>query len=38
VHLILLGTVMLLAALFMRRGIAGVIDRIREGRRHRSRG
>jgi len=38
VHLILLGTVMLLAALFMRRGIAGVIDRIRERRRHRRRG
>jgi branched-chain amino acid transport system permease protein len=34
VHLILLGVVMLLAALFMRRGIAGAIESVRERLRH----
>ncbi len=35
VHLILLGFVMLLAALFMRRGVAGAIDSLRQHWRHR---
>jgi len=35
VHLILLGFVMLLAALFMRRGVAGAIDTLRQHWRHR---
>ncbi len=35
VHLILLGFVMLLAALFMRRGVAGAIDSLRQRWRHR---
>jgi branched-chain amino acid transport system permease protein len=36
VHLILLGFVMLLAALFMRRGVAGAIDAMRRRWRHRN--
>lgn len=36
VNLILLGLVMLLAALFMRRGVAGAIDALRQRWRHRS--
>ena len=35
VHLIILGFVMLLAALFMRRGVAGAIDALRQRWRHR---
>ena len=34
VHLILLGLIMLLAALFMRRGVAGAIDALRQRWRH----
>ena len=36
VHLIMLGFVMLLAALFMRRGVAGAIDSLRQRWRHRN--
>jgi len=36
-HLILLGLIMLLAALFMRRGVTGAIDRLLVRWRHRSR-
>ena len=38
VHLIILGCVMVLAALFMRRGIAGVIDGLRQRWRRRDKG
>ena len=36
IHLIILGFVMLLAAIFMRRGVAGAIDSLRQRWRHRS--